>query len=214
MRRVAGALEAVELERHERSAGATWSTTSTSPPGRVTRGSSANASSVRRTWWSVRRLPTRSNSPRSGGRCVMSPSTSSKWKSRRLRLVDDPGVESEEGGDRSKRQPLIDIGARNLRGSFDFVHSTGGCFGLRLLHRVDRASSCFRSITRRTQRVEWLRARHFRRITDSGVFLAAVSADRSSRLRVCSGTRGDAVFHCRVREQEDRDMIRPYEVLG
>ena len=42
---------------------------------------------------------------------------------------------------------VVHIGARNLRRvSFDFVHSIGGCFGFRLLHQVDRASSYFRSL--------------------------------------------------------------------
>ena len=41
-----------------------WSTTRIRPPGRVTRASSETTSSGRRAWWSTRRHPARSNSPR------------------------------------------------------------------------------------------------------------------------------------------------------
>jgi hypothetical protein len=64
------------------------------------------------------------------------------------------------------------VGARNLRRvSFDFVHSIGGCFGFRLLHQVDRASSYFRSLSRCTQRIAVHQARLVRGSTDCAVVL-------------------------------------------
>jgi hypothetical protein len=67
---------------------------------------------------------------------------------------------------------------------------SGVCFGFRLLHRVDRAWSYFRSSTRCTQRVTSLRAQLIRRNSDSGVWLC-----RSLRLidlRVCASVPGHA----------------------
>jgi FtsP/CotA-like multicopper oxidase with cupredoxin domain len=32
--------------------------------------------------------------------------------------------------------------------------------------------------------------------------------------RLFSETHGYAVFHCRILEHEDQDMMRPYEILG
>src|SRR6266498_187532 len=78
---------------------------------------------------------------------------------------------------------VVHIGARNLRRvSFDFVHSIGGCFGFRLLHQVDRASSYFRSISRCTQRIALLRARLVRGSTDRAVVLPQSSVDQRPQL--------------------------------
>ena len=60
------------------SSGASWSTTSTWPPGRVTRASSATTRSGRATWWSVRCVPARSNAASGNGSAVPSPSTNSR----------------------------------------------------------------------------------------------------------------------------------------
>src|SRR5215211_2386097 len=65
---------------------AIWSITSTRPPGRVTRASSATASSGRAMWCSVRSEPARSNEPASSGSLVASPSRKLTLGSRSPRL--------------------------------------------------------------------------------------------------------------------------------
>ena len=65
---VARPLEAVELERRRAGrSGRSDPRRRCVPPGRVTRASSATASSGRGTWWSVRSEPARSNSPSAEG---------------------------------------------------------------------------------------------------------------------------------------------------
>ena len=75
VRRVAGPLEAVQLEPSSGSIGEIWSAMRSVPPRRVTRASSAMASSGRATWWSTLRVPLRSNQPSGNGSSVTSPST-------------------------------------------------------------------------------------------------------------------------------------------
>src|ERR671935_81540 len=67
------------------STGAIWSTTSRRPPGRVTRTSSAIASSGRAMWCSVRSAPARSNDAYSNGSFVASPSTNETFGNRSAR---------------------------------------------------------------------------------------------------------------------------------
>src|SRR5919201_2828946 len=67
------------------STGAIWSTTSRRPPGRVTRTSSAIASSGRAMWCSVRSAPSRSNDAYSNGSFVASPSTNETFGNRSAR---------------------------------------------------------------------------------------------------------------------------------
>jgi hypothetical protein len=86
-----------------------------------------------------------------------------------------------------------DIGARNLRrGNLDFVHSIGGCFGFRLLHRVDRASSDFRSLSRCMRSMTGGRAHPISGNADCGAALPPPCLQLSASA-LAAGVSGDQV---------------------
>lgn len=112
----------------------------------------------------------------------------------------DRGLPAPRRSCMKSRAPMVSIGARNLRRvSLDFVCSSCGWFGFRLLHPVARLRPTLDLLLGAHGMIAAAQVRPIRGSTDFGADLPQSSRSAS---RPCA------------RPVADNDMIRPYEFLG